>query len=342
MTKTALTKFERLEASGLWRPDPEAQRRDVIVSIGEATLTISDLQDRPLAHWSLPAVARLNKGKRPAIYAPDGDPSGDPGETLELDESEAHMIDAIESLRAAIDRGRPRPGRLRLVTLSVSFASVAALALFWLPGALLDHTLGVVPKVKRVEIGRTLETELTRLTGRPCRGVLASPALARLATRLDVPRLVVLRGGVQQSLHLPGGTILLNRAIVEDFEEPDIAAGYILAAKADAAQYDPLRALLESHGPLTTLRLLTTGTLPEATLRAHAEEMVLRAPTSPDPERLLGLFRDYDVKSTPYAYALDPSGESTLPLIEADPYETSPRPVLSDGDWVALQGICGG
>ena len=338
MTKTALTKFERLEASGLWRPDPDAQRRDVIVSIGEATLTISDLQDRPLAHWSLPAIARLNKGQRPAIYAPDGDP----GETLELDESEAHMIDAIESLRAAIDRRRPRPGRLRLVTLTASIASVAALAVFWLPGALLDHTLSVVPDAKRVEIGQHLEREMTRLTGEPCHGMLATPALSRLAERLDVSRLVVLRGGVPEGLPLPGGTILLNRTIVEDFEEPDVAAGYVLAAKAEAAARDPLRALLEAHGPLTTLRLLTTGALPEGTLRAHAEEMALSAPPRPEAETLLGLFAEYDVKSTPYAYALDPSGESTLPLIEADPFETSPRPVLSDGDWVALQGICGG
>ncbi|MBR9841656.1 MAG: hypothetical protein GYB25_00730 [Rhodobacteraceae bacterium] len=338
MTKTALTKFERLEASGLWRPAPDAQRRDVIVSIGEATLTISDMQDRPLAHWSLPAVARLNKGKRPAIYAPDGDP----GETLELAESEAHMIEAIESLRAAIDRRRPRPGRLRLVTLTASIASVAALTVFWLPGALLDHTLSVVPQAKRIEIGQQLENELTRLTGEPCHSMLATPALTRLAERLEVPRLVVLRGGVQDTLALPGGAVLLNRAIVEDFEDPDVAAGYVLAAKADAVERDPLQVLLEAQGTLTTLRLLTTGALPEDTLRTHAEALVVEPRPEADPEILLGLFTYYEVKSTPYAYALDPSGENTLSLIEADPFETSPRPVLSDGDWVALQGICGG
>ena len=338
MSKTALTKFERLEASGLWRPTPEAQRRDVIISIGEATLTITDLQERPLAHWSLPAISRLNKGKRPAIYAPDGDP----GETLELPESEDHMIEAIESLRDAINRRRPRPGRLRLATFAASVASVAALAIFWLPGALLDHTLKVVPAAKRAEIGQHLETEMIRLTGKPCHGMIATPALTRLANRLDITRLSVLRGGLQETLTLPGGTILLNRAIVEDFEEPDVPAGYLLAAKANAAAHDPLRVLLESQGALTTLRLLTTGNLPEDTLRAHAEEMVLTKPPAPEAETLLSLFREYEVKSTPYAYALDPSGESTLPLIEADPFKTSPRPVLSDGDWVALQGICDG
>jgi hypothetical protein len=64
---TALSEFERLEAPGLWRPTPEAQRLNVIVSVGDATLTISDMQDRPLSHWSLPALHRLNPGKTPAL-----------------------------------------------------------------------------------------------------------------------------------------------------------------------------------------------------------------------------------------------------------------------------------
>ena len=42
---TALSKYDRLEASGLWRPTPQDQRREVVVSIGDATLVISDMND---------------------------------------------------------------------------------------------------------------------------------------------------------------------------------------------------------------------------------------------------------------------------------------------------------
>jgi hypothetical protein len=47
------------------------------------------------------------------------------------------------------------------------------------------------------------------------------------------------------------------------------------------------------------------------------------------------------VASTPYARAVDPSGESVLRLIEADPFaqEAAP-PLLKDGDWISLQAIC--
>ena len=57
---TALKEYQRLEASGLWRPEPDAQRRDVVVSLGDASLTMSEFSGRPLAHWSLAAVRRAN------------------------------------------------------------------------------------------------------------------------------------------------------------------------------------------------------------------------------------------------------------------------------------------
>ncbi|MDA0961937.1 MAG: hypothetical protein O2898_03345, partial [Proteobacteria bacterium] len=138
---TALKKYQRLEATGLWRPAPGEQRREVIVSVGDATLVITDTKDQPLAHWSLAAIERQNPGERPAIYSPDGDP----GETLELAEGEDQMIRAIEKLRSAIERSRPHPGRLRLVSVGLSCLAVVALAVFWLPGAMLRHATEVVP-----------------------------------------------------------------------------------------------------------------------------------------------------------------------------------------------------
>ena len=47
--------------------------------------------------------------------------------------------------------------------------------------------------------------------------------------------------------------------------------------------------------------------------------------------------------TSPYAYARDITGESVLPLVESDPRAAEGSvPVLSDADWVRLQGICGG
>ncbi|WP_282158184.1 hypothetical protein [Shimia thalassica] len=335
---TALEKYERIEATGLWRVSSEEQRRDVIVSIGDASLTITDTQDKPLAHWSLPAVRRLNPGEFPAIYAPDGDLD----ETLELSSEETEMVEAIEKLRRAINRRRPRPGRLRFVSIGLSSLALVGLAVFWLPEALRSHAISVVPESKRQEIGGQLLQQTQRLTGPPCADVIASPSLTALGTRLDVPNLVIVRAGVHTARALPGGTVLLNRAIVEDYEDPEVAAGYIIAEKVHAKTNDPLRQLLDSSSILTSFRLLTTGGIPTDTLKDFAEEIVVDPSASPAIEDILAGFEKYQVRTSPYAYAVDPSGESTLELIEADPFVTSPNPVLSDGQWVALQSICGG
>ena len=179
---TALTQYERLESGGLWRPDPDAQRREVVVAFGDATLVVTDTAGRPLAHWSLAAVERVNPGDAPALFAPDPEAT----ETLEIDD--ALMVEAIEKVRRAVARSRPQPRRLRMALAGLSLAGLAALAVFWLPGALRDQAASVVPLSKRVEIGATLLGHLQRLTGPACRADQGRAALARLHGRLLGPQ----------------------------------------------------------------------------------------------------------------------------------------------------------
>ena len=341
---TALKKYQRLEATGLWRAGPEAQRREVIVSIGNATLVITDLQDRPLTHWSLPALVRANPGAWPALYHPDGDEA----ETLEFSEDEAEMITAIEKLRAAINKQRPHPGRLRWLMMGASLASVVAVGVFWLPGALVDHAVSVVPPAKRAAIGQALLEQVEYIGGTRCSGAAAQPALDQLAQRLNAIapedlKIAVIPGGQPETVMLPGQTLLLNSRLLEDYEEPDVAAGFILAEVLRAETSDPLRLLLNDTGLFASLTLMATGDLDTATLRSHAETLLTRHPDPVPNEALLQAFRISEVKSSPYGYALDVSGETSLPLIEADPFPAqAPRAVLSDSDWLRLQSICEG
>ena len=337
---TALTEYQRLETTGVWRASPGDQRRDVIVSVGDATLMIYDMADRPLAHWSLPALERLNQGARPALYRPG------PDSPEELEIADDIMVDAIETVRRAIARRRPRQGRLRFVLLGGGLAAVLGLMAFWLPDALVRHTATVVPDAKRAELGARLLAHIRRVAGAPCSTPLGRRALDRLYARLlgsERPgRIVVLPGGIAATAHLPGGLILMNRALVEDHEDPDAAAGYVLAEAMRAELEDPVETLLRNTGPVTAFLLLTTGDVPEADLRDFAADLLISPPAPVDPGALLSRFAEARVPSTPYAYARDISGETTLPLIEADPIPPGDgQAVLPDGDWVSLQGICG-
>lgn len=334
---TALTKYARLEATALWRPGPEAQRREVVVSIGEATLMITDLRtNAALTHWSLAAIERLGHGA-PAVYHPDGDP----GETLEIAEDQSEMTEAIETLRQAVDRARPKPGRLRWLGAALSAFVVVSIGFFWLPGALRTHALSVVPPVKQAEIGAALLTRIARVGGAPCRAPGTETALRALAARTGVARITVLPGGVSETLLLPGGTMLLNRTLVEDHEDPHVAAGYILAERTRRSETSALSDLLAHAGLRGTASLLTTGALPAAALDAYAETALSRPRPAADQNALLARFADARLPVTPYAYAKDISGETTLSLIEADPLagqETDP--IMRDGDWLRLQAIC--
>lgn len=339
---TALEKYQRLEASGLWRASPDAQRRDVIVSIGDATLMIADLRDRPLAHWSIPAIERANPGRRPALYHPDGDP----GETLELAENEREMVAAIEKLRAAVSRGRPHPGRLRLMMFLLSMAAVAVLLAFWLPDALRSHAVSVVPEVKRAEIGQSLLGMIQRVSGPACRDSEGIGALGRLGQRIAGPgetaRLVVLRDGLRGTAHLPGGTILVHRSLIENHEEPDVVAGYILAERLRMAQRDPLDRLLRDAGLWSSFRLLTTAEIRPGVLQSHAERL-LTEPPAPLPDAALArAFAAAAIRPQPYARATGVTGETALPATVDAPADPPAEPILSDADWLRLQGICGG
>lgn len=340
---TALKGYDRLEAVGTWRERAQARAVDVVASLGDSTIVIMDMQSRALTHWAIPAVERANPGELPAIYHPDGDPE----ETLELAGDEIMMIEAIEKLRSAIAQARPKTGRLRLGLVTGIAAVIGVAAAIWLPDALRTHAATVVPMSKRVEIGRALSQSITELTGAECRDSLGSPALARFARRLfpDTPRrrLIVVPGGARKALHLPGGAIVLNRSLIETFDDPSVAAGYAVAEEMRANMTDPMVAMLDHTNVLAVAQLLTTGEMPERALDRYAKRLMRSEARPLDVEALTIAFAEAGVPVTPYAYALDPSGEHVREMIAADPYASElPPPLASDGDWISIQSICQG
>lgn len=335
---TALDQYQRLEAAGIWRESAKAPLREVIVSFGAATLILSDPRsETPLAHWSLPAVMRLNPGTLPARYAPGPEDA----ELLEIEDD--LMISAIEKVHRVIEANRPHRGRLRSVLTLGGAAAMILLALLWVPPALVRHAADVVPPAQRAEIGRLILTEIEKTTGSLCSRPAGDMVRHKLAERLIGPGadIAVLPGTLRDALRLPGPVTVMGQDLVKGRATPEVAAGHILAAQAAATADDPLLDALRYAGPRATFHLLTKGSLPPQSLAGYAEQLLARAARRPEDETLLGYFARAGVSSEPYARALDPTGEATLGLIEADPFRTAePRPVLSSRDWVALQEIC--
>ncbi len=333
---TVLAEYQRLEAEGIWRARPEAQRRDVIVSIGKATITISAANGTALTHWSLPAMHRLNPNELPAVYSPGGDAP----DTLEVADTE--MVDGIERVLSSL-RQKPGPSRwVRQLSLYGLLVGFIALVLLWLPGAITAYTASLVPDGARDTIGRALMTETEILTGAPCASPAGDPALVALSERLfpgQATRLVVLPSALTETAHLTDGTMLIGHRLVEDHETPDVLAGYLMAEDLRRRTRDPLARLLAAVPFRASLALLSSGKLREIDLQRMAEWLIATAPEPVADADLITALTNARVTSKPYAYARDISGETTIALIEGN--TAQPREVLSDNDWIALQRICG-
>jgi hypothetical protein len=132
---------------------------------------------------------------------------------------------------------------------------------------------------------------------------------------------------------------MIGRALVEDYETPEVLAGYVLAADTRRLRNDPLKGLLEAAGLSASLSLLTTANLPATALPRMAEWLAAHVPSAPPEDALLKRLAAAKVDAAPFGYALDISGEKTKNLIAAS--QPTEPPLLSDGQWIALQGICG-
>lgn len=333
---TALAKYQRLEASALWREAPGARGRDVIVGLRDATIVLSDPRsESPLSQWSLPAIERLNPGEMPARFAP-GEAAG---EEIELDDTE--MIAALDTVHRALERRKPRPGRLRGMVLGATALVVLGVVVFWLPPQITRYVTEALPAPSRAELGDLALADLSRLTGQPCRSVPGRRAAEVLAERLfpkAPPRIEVLRDGLTAPASLPGDILLLPRAIVESADGPETIAGHLLSARLQAVAENPLGPVLHHLGLGATLGLLTTGGVDSDALQGFGEAFLARPPQPPaDPVTLLGLFRAVQVSSAAYGA----STKAHPAFVAQDPYPLgSPVPVMSDENWLEFQAIC--
>ncbi|MEY4305533.1 MAG: hypothetical protein RIT52_1708 [Pseudomonadota bacterium] len=333
---TALKKYLRLEAPALWRDVPGARARDVVMGLREATVVFSDPRSEvPLTQWSLPAIERLTPGQMPARFAP----GRDSGEEVELDDGE--MIAALETVRRVLERRKPRPGRLRGIILSTTTAAIVATVVFWLPGKIKSYAASVLPAPTRSDLGDMALADLSRLTGQPCSSVPGRRAATKLAERLfpdAPPRIAVLPEGITAPAHLPGDILLLPAALVETADGPDVIAGMLLAESLRAKGHEPVDVLLAHIGLGATLRLLTTGTVPEDATQGFGETFLATEPEpAPALDALLAAFQKAQVSSASYGESIkgDPA------FIQKNPYPLgAPQLVMSDEDWLEFQAIC--
>ena len=330
---TAIKEFERLESLGLWRETTHAQRKEVVISFGDTTLVLSDINNRPLTHWSIAAILHSGAGENGTIFTVD-----DMGEeTLEIDDPT--MIAAIGKIRASIDARRPPPGRLRWFIGAAVLISFLSFSLFWLPNALTRYAAGIVPDSKAVDIGDSLLKSIRKTTGLACSSPSGERALRRLEDRaIGAPsnRIRIIAMGSRPSLHLPGGSILLNYRLTTQSDDASLLAGYAIMERAAQDETAPLLALFKSLGVRKTLSFLGTGNIQDADLEQFADNRLFGPLATPRAQTMLDLFEVAQVPRGRFAAHAKRPDLLETPDLEPEKYD----PILNDNDWISLQEIC--
>ena len=73
---TAIKKYRRIEAKGLWVEKNGTNPKDAIVSIGKSSITISDVNEVPHNHWNFNSITILEQDKEKTIFSPGQDRRG--------------------------------------------------------------------------------------------------------------------------------------------------------------------------------------------------------------------------------------------------------------------------
>ena len=300
---TALEKYVRLEAIGLWREGPGSRQREVVVSFGEPRWLLKDLAERPLGHWALAGIAAIGRDGGATVYSMtlDGD------ETLTIRDRE--MVAAI----AAVARGyrlrpaaAPPPAPLPLAAVVVASRRSAPSPLG--PDLVRDQAARMVPPEQAREFGdRMLLRLIEAARGGPCAEPARQPR-ARRASPIAAPAAAVARARPRRAAPAVGAARrdpADRPARARRRRRPRALAGWLEAALGPAAA--PVHALMRAAGPFGQPPLC-------ASPASFGETALARAADA----------------------ALTPSAAAGF-----TPAAASVAPSLSDQDWVAIQGICG-
>lgn len=340
---TALAEYERLEALGVWRAHDGDEGQEVVIKFGKSTMALEGKGNELLAHWSLAALRLRQEDAGAATYAPDFESP----ESLTVTDPE--MRAALGRVLAArLDAPRPPRSRMPLVVATAALFLVAGLAVMNLPAILSGFAPSLIAPERARVLARQMMPLVQERTGPPCATRAGDAALDRLARRL-MPRapaqVFVADLGDLPYLALPGETVIVSRHIAERAASPEEFAGWAALAFADGASHAALGHVFGASRISDGLGFLANGSFSAPTL----DRAVSRLMISSDVRRPLELeaaalsLADAGIPAEPLVRGIRRealvSGPLTIPPVEGS--EGGPL-VLTDGEWVALQGICEG
>jgi len=256
---TALDAYDRLEAAGTLKRSGNDKSREVVVTFGEATLTmnaLSETGDTPITHWSLAAIDLISESEGAAIYSLNAMTE----ETLEIeDQTFRQALAQVLQDRKGQTYGAKRskaPMILLIAALVIGIGYVA------LPKIVESIAKGMISPERAQIIANEMLPMIEDRTGPACETPLAAVALERLAQRLNPDgntTLAIHDLGDANIISLPGGKVLISQSTLENANSNDAIAGWAALGIAGVIETPAIAELFSGQGILDGLKFLSSG-----------------------------------------------------------------------------------
>lgn len=264
---TALDQYTRLETLGSWRETPESSAKEVVVSFGNATLVLSDLDENPLCHWAMAATQRIDLDGDRAVYTPDTQGF----ETLEIDD--ANMVEAIAKVALSMRAKKRKTPWLRWVLILLGLGIIGAGA-YKTPTLLRAQANRMTSIESARKIGTDMVTTLGLSTCHNARAVQIKDLLiSRTFPELDVALIVIAQPSTPTLF--PGNVILLGDSELQTFASADDFSHAMREIVDHAGGISGSE--IFAHAPLSELySYITSGELSVEFLRNTAKHIIER------------------------------------------------------------------
>jgi Zn-dependent protease with chaperone function len=360
-------------AAEVWRPHEAvfydgvaARRRAVTLRFREEAVELME-EGRPAASWAYRTI-RQEHGPLDVMRFTSTAAS----DLARLEIASAVLQDELLARCAGLDAPPKTAGAGRIVAWSLAAAVSLVLTVVYGVPLVADRAAPLVPVSLEARLGDAVDERVrAAFRGQTCSGRDGEAALARLTDRLlsrvEMPmpvRVEVLSSRVPNAVALPGGRIYLFEGLIERARSPDEVAGVLAHELGHVANRDAMRRLIQAGGASFLLGLLfgdVTGSgvvilvgeslvnsahsrEAEGRADAFAADAMLALGRSPRPmaELLMriGGAREEGRGGIPALLDSHPRSRDRLEAMSAREADRAGEPLLTDGEWRALRGIC--
>lgn len=299
-----------------------------------------------------------------------------PRDVARLVISDPDLVDWLHRTRPDLFRTDLHKGTGRKVlTYTAGAIAACALMLFVILPAMADTMARIIPVEREAAFGKTVTANMERVLGASrvgdlrCRNPEGEAALQAMLTRLTLNRdmayevqLQVFDHPMVNAFAAPGGQVVLLRGLLEEASHPDEVAGVLAHEIAHVEHRDATRQALRAAGSAGILTMIVGDFTGGAAVAVIGEHMISASYTR-EAEAAADLFA-LDMLDTAGVSArgfatffdtIDDLKGFELPQYLATHPVTKERaeqargfadtqggtaPILSDGEWRALQNIC--